>query len=181
VSSQSDAPAADIRQNNSSTTAPAVSLSTLGNSSVLLVNHRGASGPLALFQLAGVNKIRFNRSGRGFFNAGTQMGGADVAEAFQVDGRIADYAPGDVLVISARSDRRVARSKAPYSTRVIGVFATRPGVLLTERNIDAKLDDTVPVGIAGVIPTKVSAENGAISPRRSPGHRRHAGPRDARL
>jgi hypothetical protein len=45
---------------------------------------------------------------------------------------------------------------------VIGVYATRPGVLLTERGIDERLDDTVPVGVAGVIPTKVSAENGPI-------------------
>jgi hypothetical protein len=67
-----------------------------------------------------------------------------------------------VLVISERSDRRVERSGEAYSTRVIGVYATRPGVLLTERGIDDSLDDTVPVGVIGVIPTRVSAENGAI-------------------
>jgi hypothetical protein len=42
------------------------------------------------------------------------------------------------------------------------VYATRPGVLLTERDIDANLDDMIPLGVVGVIPTKVSAENGAI-------------------
>ena len=54
------------------------------------------------------------------------------------------------------------KSREPYSTRVIGVHATKPGVLLTERNIDASLEDMVPLGVVGVIPTKVSAENGSI-------------------
>ena len=58
--------------------------------------------------------------------------------------------------------RRVGKSSEPYSARVVGVYATKPGVLLTDRHIDAKLDDTVPLGVIGVIPTKVSGENGPI-------------------
>jgi hypothetical protein len=42
------------------------------------------------------------------------------------------------------------------------VYATKPGVLLTERNIDDSHEDTVPLGVVGVIPTKVCLENGAI-------------------
>jgi hypothetical protein len=142
--------------------AAAVNITTAGSGTVLVANHGGPSGALAVFQLNGVNKIRFSRTGRGYFDGGTQSGGADVAEAFAVEGRVRDYGPGDVLVISKSSDRRVEKSGEPYSTRVIGVYATRPGMLLTERGIDARLDDLVPVGVVGVIPTRVSAENGAI-------------------
>jgi hypothetical protein len=133
------------------------------------------------------NQIRFGRLGRGYFNGGTQTGGADVAEAFQVEGRPRDYEPGDVLVISTRSDQRVERSQAPYSTLVAGVYATKPGVLLTERHIDANLDDTVPLGVVGVIPTKVSAENGPIRrgdllvTARTPGHAMRGDPERLRI
>jgi hypothetical protein len=141
---------------------PAASIQAANTGDGLLVNHTGSSGSLAVFQRSGANRIRFNRDGKGFFNGGTQNGGADVAEAFEVEGRVRDYEPGDVLVISTRTDRRVEISDEAYSTRVVGVVATQPGVLLTERGIDESLDDTVPVGIVGVIPTRVSAENGAI-------------------
>jgi hypothetical protein len=44
----------------------------------------------------------------------------------------------------------------------VGVYATKPGVLLTEKGIDDNLGNTVPMGVIGVIPTKVCLENGAI-------------------
>ncbi|MGH7710454.1 MAG: beta strand repeat-containing protein, partial [Gemmatimonadaceae bacterium] len=119
----------------------------------------------------------------GFFNGGTQTGGADVAEAFEVEGHVDHYRPGDVLVISRRSDRKVSRSAEPYSSRVIGVYATKPGVLLTERAIDDSLDDMIPVGVIGVIPTRVSVENGAINRgdilvTATPGHAMRSSPLD---
>jgi hypothetical protein len=156
------AAAADIRANSTRSTQPAVRLSTLGAGPLLVANHRGSAGALAVFQLNGANRIRFARNGRGYFNGGTQSSGADVAEAIAVEGERSEYAPGEVMAISTRSDRRVERVAEPYSTRVIGVYATRPGVLLTERDIDADLDDTVPVGVIGIIPTRVSSENGPI-------------------
>jgi hypothetical protein len=45
---------------------------------------------------------------------------------------------------------------------VLGVYATKPGVLLTEENIEHSLNDKVPLGVIGVIPTKVCTEGGAI-------------------
>ena len=122
----------------------------------------GVTGNIALFQNAGKNQARIDRNGRGFFNGGTQTGGADMAEAFEVENEISAYSPGDVLVISTQNDRRVEKCRAPYSTLVIGVYATKPGVLLTARDVEANHDDTIPVGVVGVIPTKVSAENGPI-------------------
>jgi hypothetical protein len=141
----------------------ALSASTTGTGVALLANAAAAPGNIAIFQAAGVNKIRFSKAGKGFFNNGTQVGGADVAEAFEVEGDARSYEPGDVLVLSTRSDRRVEKSRSAYSPLVVGVYATKPGVLLTERHIDDELRGTVPLGVVGVIPTKVSAENGPIS------------------
>jgi hypothetical protein len=66
-------------------------------------------------------------------------------------------------VISTEDDRTVALSSEPYSTLVAGVYATKPGVLLTEdEDMGDELIDKVPMGVIGVIPTKVCGENGAI-------------------
>lgn len=141
---------------------PTVHISSLGTGSALLVNHDGASGNIGVFQSAGSNVARINKAGRGFFNGGTQTSGADVAEAFDVTGNRSAYEPGDVLVIAVSGDRTVEKSAAPYSTLVAGVYATRPGVLLAEDSIDADISSKVPMGVIGVIPTKVCNENGAI-------------------
>lgn len=136
--------------------------STSSNALPFRATQNGTGTNIAIFQSQNVNRARIDANGRGFFNNGTQTGGADVAEAFEVEGSVADYAPGDVLVISMVRDRTVTLSAEPYSTLVAGVYATKPGVLLSERDIDASHDDTVPMGVVGVIPTKVCAEGGPI-------------------
>lgn len=133
-----------------------------GTGTALLVNHAGASGNPAVFQAAGTNVARINLAGKGFFNGGTQASGADLAEAFDVKGSTSDFEPGDVLVISTDKDRTVEKSSGSYSTLVAGVYATKPGVLLTEENIDSELTGKVPMGVVGVIPTKVCLEGGPI-------------------
>jgi hypothetical protein len=120
------------------------------------------SGNLALFKVDGANRARIDHTGKGFFNGGTQSSGADIAEAFDVEGGLNNYEAGDVLIISQSSDRKVEKSNTPYSTLVAGVYATKPGVLLTEENIDADIKDKVPMGVIGVIPTKVCLQGGAI-------------------
>jgi hypothetical protein len=120
------------------------------------------SGNLAVFKVDGTNRARIDHNGKGFFNGGTQSSGADIAEAFDVEGGRNSYEPGDVLIISLSSDRKVEKSNTPYSTLVAGVYATKPGVLLTEENIEIDLGDKVPMGVIGVIPTKVCLEGGAI-------------------
>lgn len=109
------------------------------------------------------NVARIDKTGKGFFNNGTQNSGADIAEAFDVTGDVEEYEAGDVLIISLDQDRTVEKSAEPYSTLVVGVYATKPGVLLTEEYMDADLSDKVPMGVIGVIPTKVSLEGGEIS------------------
>ena len=133
-----------------------------GQGNVFVANHTGSSGDLALFQTGGANVARISRGGRGFFNGGTQNSGADLAEAFDVTGTVTEYEPGDVLAISVDADRTVQKSQEAYSSLVVGVYATKPGVLLTEESVDSNLEDKVPMGVVGVIPTKVCNENGAI-------------------
>jgi hypothetical protein len=101
------------------------------------------SGNIAAFKVDGTNVARINQNGRGFFNGGTQNSGADLAEAFDVTGNINEYEAGDVLAISTNKDRAVEKSSEPYSTLVAGVYATKPGVLLTEENINNDLTGKV--------------------------------------
>lgn len=147
---------------NSANGNPTVQVSTNGTGAALLINHTGASGNLAIFQNAGSNVARINKAGKGYFNDGTQNSGADLAEAFDVIEAVSAYEPGDVLSISEDKDRTVEKSNGAYSSLVLGVYATKPGVLLTEEGIDSELKDKVPMGVVGVIPTKVCMEGGAI-------------------
>jgi hypothetical protein len=147
---------------NTSNANPTVTITNVGTGNTMLINHTGSSGNLAIFQSANSNVARIDKTGRGYFNNGTQTGGADLAEAFDVKGNTNDFEPGDVLVISIDKDRAVEKSAVPYSTLVAGVYATKPGVLLTEENIDSELTGKVPMGVVGVIPTKVCLEGGPI-------------------
>jgi hypothetical protein len=80
-----------------------------------------------------------------------------------VEGNRNNYEPGDVLIISQSSDRKVEKSNTPYSTLVAGVYATKPGLLLTEKNaMQESIDEMVPMGVIGVIPVKVCLEGGNI-------------------
>ncbi|MEY8758353.1 beta strand repeat-containing protein [Chryseobacterium tongliaoense] len=141
-----------------------VNFNTANTNPVLTVEGH-SNGSLALFKSGNpgsVNVARINSAGRGFFNGGTQASGADVAEAFDVEGNISHYETGDILVISTSSDRTVEKSSKPYSTLVAGVYATKPGVLLTEEHIDTDISDKVPMGVIGVVPTKVCLEGGKV-------------------
>lgn len=138
---------------NTANTNPVATIETRSTGNLLLLR---SGNPTVL------NVARINAAGRGFFNGGTQTGGADLAEAFDVTGSNQSYEAGDVLVISTDKDRTVEKSAVPYSTLVAGVYATKPGVLLTEEHIDTDISDKVPMGVIGVIPTKVCMEGGAI-------------------
>lgn len=122
------------------------------------------SGTLAEFRVGNTNVARIDNAGRGFFNGGTFNTGADVAEHFAVEGSLGSYEPGDVLEISTNDDRTVVKSSQPYSTLVAGVYATKPGVVLSEQHLTAEtlFETGVPMGVIGVIPTKVTLEGGKI-------------------
>ena len=89
--------------------------------------------------------------------------GGDYAESVDVAGDRKSYEPGDVLVIGAESGSDVLKSAEPYSTLVAGIYSTKPGVVGRRQTTDAKTSTTeVPMAMVGIVPTKVSAENGPI-------------------
>jgi hypothetical protein len=147
---------------NSSNPNPSLFTTTNGTGPAITAEQTGSGQNIALFQVSGTNVSRIDKTGKGFFNGGTQTGGADVAEMFDIEGARSAYEPGDVLVISENTDRTVEKSSESNSTKVAGVFATKPGVILTQRDIEQNIDDLVPMGVIGVIPTKVCNQNGAI-------------------
>ena len=89
-------------------------------------------------------------------------GGADFAESFSVKGGRALYAAGDVLVIDDTSNRRLTRTTKPYSTLVAGIYSTQPGVLASPYKMDQTPASDVPLAVVGVVPCKVTTENGDI-------------------
>lgn len=89
--------------------------------------------------------------------------GGDYAESVDVAGARTSYEPGDVLVIGPDSGSDVVKSSEPYSTLVTGVYSTKPGVVGRRQRVDLKASKTeVPMAMIGIVPTKVSAENGPI-------------------
>ena len=97
------------------------------------------------------------------FAASYNIGGADFAESMSVAGKRSQYEPGDLLAIDRTANRRLARSNRAYSTLVAGIYSTKPGVIGSQYMMDdPKLATEVPMAVVGIVPCKVSAENGPI-------------------
>jgi hypothetical protein len=107
-------------------------------------------------------RVRFDSTGKGYFDGGVQTGGADFAESVAVTGDRQKYEVGDVLTIDTSSDRRLSLSAERYSTLVAGVYSEKPGLLGTKHGIEDSLESEVPLAVVGIVPCKVSAENGPI-------------------
>jgi hypothetical protein len=106
--------------------------------------------------------FRVNGLGVIFAN-GFNTGGADFAEAFVPVGLKPDYEPGDVLGIAEA--RQVTKLSEPYSTRVLGIYSTAPGVLARPGSPeDPAATNEVPVAVVGIVPCKVTDEGGPIAP-----------------
>ncbi len=119
-------------------------------------------------------------------------GGADFAEMIRVAPGASTVKPGDVMVIDADNPRSTKKSVSSRSTLVAGLYSTNPGFVASERDWDnpngeliptglseeqdlagerrrshnmsdmAAEFDEVPLAIVGIVPCKVSAENGPI-------------------
>lgn len=94
---------------------------------------------------------------------GTTLGG-DYAESIDVLGDRAKYEPGDVIVIDDSVTGKFNKSAEAYSKLVAGVYSTKPG--LVGRRVTTDRPDKaaeVPMAMMGIVPTKVSIENGPIA------------------
>lgn len=89
--------------------------------------------------------------------------GGDYAEAVDVPEMGRTYAPGDLLMIDVQHPGRFVKLSAPYSTLVAGVYATKPGVT-GHRHPGSPVDGSeIPMAMVGIVPLKVTTENGSIS------------------
>jgi hypothetical protein len=121
-------------------------------------------GDIAVFRTGANNMARIDSSGKGFFDGGTQIGGADFAESVEPASSGNRYEPGDVLVIDRTGRRRVTLSQEAYSTLVAGIYSTKPGVVATPYGMDdPRSMKGIPLAIVGIVPCKASAENGPIN------------------
>jgi hypothetical protein len=129
----------------------------------VVVNASG--GNLYLGMTNTVHKFRVDTNGVAYADGGFVASGADFAESVAVRGTRSEYEPGDVLEIDANADRHLALAHHPYATLVAGIYSTKPGVLATPHNIDdpSAKSTEVPLAMVGIVPCKVTAENGAIA------------------
>jgi len=129
----------------------------------------GTISPNAKLEVAGNIKLTSGSGASMVFADGTTQTtawtgtvcGGDYAEAMNVAGGKAQYEPGDVLALNADNTSDVQKAAEPYSTMVAGIYATKPGVVGQRESI-AKSNSSIPMAMVGVVPTKVSAENGPI-------------------
>jgi hypothetical protein len=130
----------------------------------------GTTAPGAALEVNGSVKLTSGKGGSITFQDGTVQStaytgvvcGGDYAESVVVAGSRKSYEAGDVLVIGPQSGSDVAKSSKPYSSLVVGVYSTKPGTL-GRRQTTPKGDGEVPMAMVGIVPTKVSAENGPIT------------------
>jgi hypothetical protein len=123
-----------------------------------------AGGNILVGQNNSANVFRVDGTGKGYFDGGTVTGGADFAESVAVRGDRVGYQPGDLLAIDPTGNRRLTLSQESYSTRVAGIYSTKPGMLGTTHPMDEiRLAGEVPLAVVGIVPCKVIAENGAIA------------------
>lgn len=89
--------------------------------------------------------------------------GGDYAESVDLSDDRKRYEPGDVLVIDPNVEGKFVKSTEPYSMAVAGIYSTKPGIV-GRRQTTAKSPEEIPMAVVGIVPTKVSAENGVIHP-----------------
>jgi hypothetical protein len=129
----------------------------------------GTTNPSAKLEVDGNLKLTANSGASITFADGTSQStaytgvvcGGDYAESVDVTGSRTNYEPGDVLVIDPSAPGKFLKSNQPYSTLVTGIYSTKPGTV-GRRQTTSKSPDEVPMAMIGIVPTKVTAENGPI-------------------
>lgn len=140
-----------------STSGAAAVFDTFNTSTNLIL---GRSGSLT----APANVFRVSGTGAVFANGGVNTSGADFAESVSVVNDKSDYQPGDVIAIDTNGTRRFTKVGKAYSTLVAGIYSTKPGILASPHQIDDSrvASEEIPLAVVGIVPCKVTNENGAI-------------------
>lgn len=129
----------------------------------------GTLSPSAKLEVDGNFKLTFGSGASITFADGTVQStaytgvscGGDYAESVDVKGKKNAYEPGNVLVISGASGSDVEKASEPYSTMVAGIYSTKPWYVGRRQTTKDKTRE-IPMAMVGIVPTKVSAENGPI-------------------
>jgi trimeric autotransporter adhesin len=137
---------------------------TSGSNGIAGYFDNSAAGNLLVGAVNGVHKFRVDGTGKGYFDGGTETGGADFAESVAIAASEGRREPGDLMVVDRGSTRQLTLATEPYSTLVAGIYSTKPGVLATPHLMAENVTNEIPLAIVGIVPCKVSAENGAILP-----------------
>jgi hypothetical protein len=115
--------------------------------------------------LSGPSRVRVARiggDGHGYFDSGVDTSGADYAESMRSDDPV-KLQPGDVLVLDPRHGSAVLKSTTASSPLVAGVYSTKPSITaIGAHHITDARKGEVPVALLGVVPTKVTTQNGPI-------------------
>jgi hypothetical protein len=123
-----------------------------------------AQGAILVGRGLGSTRFRVDPLGMVFADGGYVTGGADFAESFAVRGDRKQYEAGDLLAIDRKGARRMVLAQEAYSHLVAGIYSTKPGLLGTAHTMfDPALEQEVPLAVVGVVPCKVTAENGPIA------------------
>ena len=122
-----------------------------------------AAGSILVGAVNGTHKFRVDGTGKGYFDGGTVTGGADFAESVAVAKSKVQESPGDLLAVDPAGKRQLTLATEPYSTLVAGIYSTKPGVLATPHSMNDAVANEIPLAIVGIVPCKVSAENGPIA------------------
>lgn len=123
---------------------------------------RGCSASLVAGRSCPDLEFRVTKTGNVTADGSFTGGGADFAELIVLDPQGEGAEAGDVLVISPNLDRAVVLANEPYSTAIAGVYSTEPGFIGGGNAEEDVAENRIPVAIVGIVPVKVSAENGPI-------------------
>ena len=148
-----------LGQTNSSTNRGAIWAINTGNG----VGLRAESGGNIIegWDTSPVNKrFQVDNAGNVTADGSYTSPAADFAEMLPAK-KALELEPADVLVIG--SDGELIKSSMPYQQSVAGVYSTKPAFIGGMKE-DLDHDANIPLAVVGIIPVKVSAENGEISP-----------------
>ena len=116
-------------------------------------------------------KFWVNVDGEVYADGTFHLLGSDFAELVEVTSGSRSVTPGDVVVIDPAARASIVRSDKARSSLVAGIYSTDPGICASEREwdnhtISSMADDfnEIPLAVVGIVPCKVSAENGPIRP-----------------
>jgi hypothetical protein len=106
-------------------------------------------------------RFEVTSAGQVYADGAFHAGGADLAEYIPAIGSLQ---PGDVVEIDPNTPGQFRLASTPNSTLVAGVISTQPGMSLGGGDSNGEGNTAPQLALAGRVPVKVSAENGAIHP-----------------